>query len=153
MVKSSKVKTSKHELIRRMKQLLKKYFKDKEEIKAAYLYGSIVIGRDLKDSDVDIALLTTPYKDHIESYKARVKYHTDISRLIKKDVDLVFLQEVGELLAFQILREGKVIFERDRNMHRSFRATRLIQCLDYQFLENRMQKGMIAAMRRSVIGQ
>ncbi len=65
----------------------------------------------------------------------------------------MFLQEAGELLAFQIIKEGIIILERDKEASRSFRASRLIQCLDFQFLEKRMQSGMIAAMRREGIGK
>jgi hypothetical protein len=68
-------------------------------------------------------------------------------------VDLVFLQEVGELLAFQIMKYGRVIFEKDKEMHRGFRAVRLIQCLDFKVLERRMQTGMVAAMRARANGQ
>ncbi len=153
MDKSIEIKTSKQESMRRMKQIIVKYFEDRKEIRAAYLYGSIVTGKNVMDNDVDIALLTAPYKDSVQSQRDKVRYQVEISRLIKRDVDLVFLQEAGELLSFQILKIGQVIFERDREVHRSFRAFRLIQCLDFQFLENRMQRGMIGAMKRCVIGQ
>jgi predicted nucleotidyltransferase len=136
-----------------LKEKIIEYFQDKKGVIAVYLYGSIVTGKAAMISDVDIALLTTPYKDSVQSQMARVRYQVEISRLIRRDVDLVFLQEAGELLSFQILKRGQVIFERDREVHRSFRAFRLIQCLDFQFLENRMQRGMIGAMKRCVIGQ
>lgn len=122
------------------------------EVIAVYLYGSIVTGRDTLDSDVDIALLTMPYKDKLESSRARVCYQTEISGLIRRDVDLVFFQEAGELLSFQILSRGQVIVETDKKMHRSFRAFRLIKCLDFQFLEDRMKRGMITAMKGGIIG-
>ena len=99
------------------------------------------------NSDVDIALLTNPYKNLMESQRARVRYQTEISRLIEREVDLVFLQEAGELLSYQILSKGQVVVETDKEIHRSFRAYRLIKCLDFQFLEDRMKKGMVTAMR------
>lgn len=128
--------------------LLKGYFEERSKIKAAYLFGSFASGRNTEGSDVDIALLTEPYKERAESYRARVRYQADISRLLKRNIDLIFLQEAGELLSFEILNTGKIIFERDRDANRSFRGTRLVQCLDFKFLEEHMQKGMIAAMRR-----
>ncbi len=139
--------------MKKIKQILNRYFEDKKEITTAYLFGSVVAVKNIVDSDVDIALLTAPFKDRMESYKARIRYQTEISRLINRDVDLSFLREAGELLSFQILKNGQVIFERDRAAHRYFRAFRLIQCLDFQFLQDRMQRGMIADMRRNIIGQ
>ena len=138
----------KNELIK----ALNRYFEDRKEIRAAYLYGSIVSGKDVSGSDIDIALLTEFYKDPIKSYSKRVRFQTEISRLIKREVDLVFLQEAGELLSFQIFKGGQLIFERDKESHRTFRASRLIQCLDFQLLENKMQQGMITAMRRRSTG-
>lgn len=139
--------------MKNIEDTLRNYIEGKKDIIAAYLFGSAVTGKDVASSDVDIALLTKPYKDSMESYRSRVSLQTEIARLIGKDVDLVFLQEAGELLAFEILKTGKVIFERDKQAHRSFRALRLIQSLDFLFLEKQMQRGMIAAMKRGKIGQ
>ncbi|MFV1975694.1 MAG: nucleotidyltransferase domain-containing protein [Candidatus Scalindua sp.] len=136
----------------KLKEKIIEYFQDKKEVMAAYVYGSVVTGRDSLDSDVDIALLTVPYKDKLESQRARVCYQTEFSGLIGRDVDLVFLQEVGELLSLQILSRGQIVFEADKKTHRSFRAYRLIKCLDFQFLEDRMRRGMIAAMKGGIIG-
>ncbi len=143
----------KKESLETIKEVINKCFAEKKEIKAVYLYGSIVSGRDNVDSDVDIALLTDPYKDSMESHKAKVRYEIDLAMYISRSIDIVFLQEAGELLAFQIIKEGIIILERDKEASCSFRATRLIQCLDFQFLEKRMQSGMIAAMRREGIGK
>jgi len=131
----------------KLKDKIIEYFQDKKEVITVYLYGSIVTGKDAMNSDVDIALLTNPYKNLMESQRARVRYQTEISRLIERKVDLVFLQEAGELLSYQILSNGQVVVETDKKIHRSFRAYRLIKCLDFQFLEDRMKKGMITAMR------
>lgn len=131
----------------KLKDKIIEYFQDKKEVITVYLYGSIVTGKDAMKSDVDIALLTNPYKNLMESQRARVRYQTEISRLIEREVDLVFLQEAGELLSYQILSKGQVVVETDKETHRSFRAYRLIKCLDFQFLEDRMKKGMVTAMR------
>ena len=130
-----------------LKQTLINYFKDKKEIRAVCLYGSFISGKFHANSDVDIALLTIPFNDRMKSIAERVRYQTEISKLLKRNVDLVFLQEVGEILAFQIIKNGEVILENNKDAHRSFRAFLLIKCLDFQFLENRMQKGMLATMR------
>lgn len=134
------------------KEKIIEYFQDKKGVVAVYLYGSVVTGKFVMNSDVDIALLTTPYNNLIESQRARIRYQTEISRLIRRDVDLVFLQEAGELLSFQILSRGQVIVETDKRIHRSFRAFRLIKCLDFKFLEDQMKRGMVTAMKEDVIG-
>ncbi len=92
------------------------------------------------------------HKNLMESQRARVRYQTEISRLIEREVDLVFLREAGELLSYQILSKGQVVVETDKEIHRSFRAYRLIKCLDFQFLEDRMKRGMVTAMKEDIIG-
>ncbi len=135
-----------------IRKKLIEYFQYNKDVIAVYLYGSVVTGRAIMASDVDIALLTSPYRDLLESQRAKVCYQTEISRLIKRDVDLVFLQEAGEILSLQIISRGQVVFEADKEVHRSFRALRLIKCLDFQFLEDRMKRGMITAMKEDIIG-
>ncbi len=137
---------------KKLKEKIIEYFQNKKEVIAVYLYGSVVTGKAVMASDVDIALLTTPYRDLIENQRDRVRHQTEISGLIRRDVDLVFLQEAGELLSLQILSRGQIIFEADKETHRSFRAYRLIKCLDFQFLEDRKKRGMITAMKEGIIG-
>ena len=83
----------------------------------------------------------------VESDMARISFQTEISSLLKRVVNIVFLQEAGELLSFQVLSNGQVIFEAVEEIHRSFKAYRLIKCLDFQFMEDRMKRGMITAMK------
>ncbi len=132
---------------------LQLYFESRPEVLAAYLYGSRAAGTAGRTSDVDIAIHTHPFQTPRESFDAKLGYHREISDIIKKNPDIVFLQEAGELLAYQILKHGKLLFERDRQTHRSFIARRVIQCLDFQVLQTRMQKGMIRAMREEIHGQ
>ncbi len=84
----------------------------------------------------------------MKSFKDKILFQTELTKLIGNEVDIVFLQEVGGIISFQIFKRGQVIFERDNNFHRFFRATKIIQCLDFKFFEGMMQKGMIEAMKR-----
>ena len=132
--------------------IVAEYLKDKEEVIAAYVYGSITSEKGVKRSDLDIALLTYPFWDKEESFKKRLYYIQEIQQLVKEEVDLILLQEAGELLVYQVLKKGRVIFERDKKSHVAFKATKIIQYLDFQHIERRMQKGMMAAMRRERYG-
>jgi len=132
--------------------VLKKYCRDKKEIIAAYLFGSFAAGRATHLSDVDIALLTPFVENRMEIFNARLRYHTELTDLMKKNVDIVLLREAGEMLSYQILKSGRLVFERDRNSHRTFVAKRIIQCLDFQYYERIMQQGMINAMQREYHG-
>jgi len=126
--------------------ILKDYFYKKDEIFAAYLFGSFAAGKATPSSDLDIALLIPSTENRMESFRIRQRYHREISDLIDKNVDIVLLREAGEMLSYQILKFGDLIFERDHDSHRAFVAKRVIQCLDFQYYERIMQQGMINAI-------
>lgn len=136
-----------------VEKIVKKYFAHKKDIIAVYIYGSFASGTAGSHSDLDIALLRTSHKDRKENVEAKVRYQRELSDLLKRPVDIVFLRESGEILSYNILKNGRLVIEKDKTLHRSFTATRLIQCLDFHFLEQRMQQGMTAAMRRERHGQ
>jgi len=135
-----------------LKQAIKKYFQEREDTIAVYLYGSRAAGTDVPGSDVDIAVLSEPYKKKMDSFHARTRLQKDLSRLLRKDVDIVFLQEAGEALLFEVLRKGEIILERGERSHHIFVVSRLTQCLDFQFYQKRMQTGLIQAVRRTKLG-
>lgn len=128
--------------------ILQEYCRSRKEIIAAYLFGSFAADKATSFSDVDIALLIPPVENRMESFHARLQYQTELSDLIKNNVDIVLLIEAGEMLSYQILKFGRLVFERDRDAHRVFVAKRVIQCLDFQYYERIMQQGMVNAMRR-----
>ena len=92
------------------------------------------------------------HKNKKESLKARNLMQKDLSRLLRKDLDMVLLQEVGEGLLFEIFKKGKVVFERDAQKHHIFRSSRLMRCMDFRFYQDRMQRGMIQSIKRSAVG-
>jgi len=82
--------------------------KEHREIIAAYLFGSQAGERADESSDVDIALLLEyrgvknfPYLD----------FKVQLERTLNRDVDLVILNQAGEILKHQIRRYGKIVHE------------------------------------------
>jgi len=123
------------------------YLSTKKEIQAAYLYGSVAKGDVWNESDIDIAILTSPLKTRKETLHLRLTYIKELQDLLAKEVDVVLLRECGELLSEEIIRRGKLILEADKNAHREFLAHRIIQCVDFKFLEKKAQKGMLQAVK------
>ncbi len=137
-----------------MKDIIRKYFEGKDEVAAVYLYGSHLVGKNVPGSDVDIAVfIAEPLKKGMNSFKARTLMERDLSRLLRQDVDIVFLHEIGEVLLLEVLKKGEVVYEKDAISHHTFKASRLARCLDFRFYQERMQKGMVQAIRRETIGQ
>ncbi len=131
---------------------LKSFFETRSNIAAAYLYGSYATEKNTHKSDVDIAILMELEKTSTERFSVRNQIRSDLSRLLRKDVDLVIMNEAGETLLLEILTRGKLIFEKNRDIHRRFRAIRLTDCIDFGFYMKRMQNGMTRAMRSAKVG-
>ncbi len=103
------------------------------EIVAAYLFGSVVTGKINPMSDVDVALLLqeqTPFRRELSiafdvmSYVQKIFHREGDVKVLNRIKDLPFLHEV--------LSKGKLIYERDPGIHRSFVAETVIAYLDFK---------------------
>ena len=133
-------------------EILRAYLDNTDGVVAAYLYGSRMTGRGSLRSDLDLAILLESGDSERDRQHLRTMVQKDLSRLTKMDVDLVLMNEVGEALLFEIFTKGRLIFERDKTAHRFFRALRLTRCLDFRYYQERMQRGLVQAMRSAKIG-
>jgi predicted nucleotidyltransferase len=106
------------------------------EIQAAFLFGSQASGRVRADSDVDIAIL-------IDGTSASVDARTRLRRVIEAlaahvaadRLDVVILNDAPPALAFQVLKGGKLAFERDRTALHRFRVRTYARHSDFESTE------------------
>ena len=80
-----------------------------EEIVSAYLFGSAARRALRTESDIDISIVTTR---KIMVMK-KINWETELSNRFKKDVDLVVFGQAELLLQHQILKYGKLIYEKN----------------------------------------
>jgi hypothetical protein len=81
----------------------------RKKIAAAYLFGSAATDRERRDSDIDLAIVTTKKMPSRE----RIHLETILSDLLQRDVDLVIFGQTATLLQHQILKYGRLIYETD----------------------------------------
>jgi predicted nucleotidyltransferase len=78
----------------------------------AYLFGSQAEGKAGPLSDVDIAVLLGQQVDHEQWFQVQLDLMGELMDLFhRNDVDVVILNQATPLLAFQIVRYGKIIYE------------------------------------------
>lgn len=91
---------------------LQDIFKDYPYIASAYLFGSQVSGKTGPMSDVDIAILLKE-----DAPKGRKLIHEAdylsfrIEEVLKKEVDVVEINNQGLIFQYNILRTGKLIYD------------------------------------------
>jgi len=98
---------------------LRDYFSSQQDVIAAYLFGSRVAGKARPDSDVDTAVLISE-EDGVARFERRLRLMSEVSEVCGREADVVVLNDAPPLLQDQILRHGRLIFERDRQARVEF---------------------------------
>ncbi len=108
------------------------------EVKFAYLFGSQATGKAGPLSDLDLAVYLKPY-----THRRYLDLYAACCRALKRnDLDLVLLNRTENLILLEnIIREGKLLFERDRGARFEFEVETLHLALDFR------------EMRRQILGR
>jgi predicted nucleotidyltransferase len=85
-------------------------------VELVVLFGSVARGRARRGSDVDVAVRCDGPIDHDRLYLALA------ARLGTGALDLVDLRRAGSLLAFQVARQGRLLYERRPGVFRAFQS-------------------------------
>jgi predicted nucleotidyltransferase len=84
------------------------------DVLAAYLFGSCATGQARPESYVDVAVLLSG-TDEMERFERRLRLMGEVEEALgRRPADVVVLNDAPPLLAHQVLRHGRLIFERDR---------------------------------------
>jgi hypothetical protein len=105
---------------------LKQFFKSDDRVVFGYLFGSFASNTQNRSSDVDIALFL---KDTSLDNYLQINY--ELSKLLKKDVDLIVLNDVKNIyLLDDILTNGIIV--KDESKRIDFELKKQHDILDYK---------------------
>jgi uncharacterized protein YutE (UPF0331/DUF86 family)/predicted nucleotidyltransferase len=101
------------------------YFKKRDDVAFAYLFGSVVKGTTHLDSDVDIGVYFTPKTPALEyesksEYPSESEIWSDIEKITKHETDLVVLNRAAATIAFAVLHEGQLLCLNDSRLWTGF---------------------------------
>lgn len=112
-----------------LQRCLKRY----PEIVAAYLFGSAVSGKMTPMSDIDVALIVRDEATLDEILLLTSNIASDIQRLFHREGDVKVLNRIQRLpFLHEVLATGKLIVEREPEIHRRFIRRILTAYLDFQ---------------------
>jgi predicted nucleotidyltransferase len=128
---------------------LEQYFALLDGVVLAYLFGSHARGRAWAHSDVDVAVLLDGYPDADRCFEMRLEiigglmelFHTD-------DVDVLILNQAPPALRYAVLRDGIVLFCRDRQAMIEFRLRALNEYLDFKPILKRHARAILDKARK-----
>jgi predicted nucleotidyltransferase len=108
------------------------------QIQLAVLFGSTARGQENPQSDVDLGLLLEPY-----SPEARFQAEAELRRAAGTTVDVILLDAAPPLLAFEIARDGVLLFERSPGLWARFQARAMVSWWDWAPIARRVQREML----------
>ena len=103
---------------------LRKYFEGKENVILAFLFGSSAKGMAGKDSDIDIGVYLKDKKEEDEVWQ-------DVSRITKKEVDLVLLNDAPASLISNIIKTGIPLCVKDKKLFWDIYLTKTLEAEDF----------------------
>ena len=99
-------------------QVVQAYFRERTEIAAVYLYGSVVKGHLTPESDIDIGVLNSAASQPDPQQSADDQ--AALAAALGREVDLVSLAEASPILRYQVLKHGDRILTLDEKVVNQF---------------------------------
>lgn len=110
-------------VIRRVIEELKK---DKR-ILFAYMFGSHISGKTMKESDIDIGIYVDPRTTKKERFDIRL--HVSGLSAIDRELDVVVMNDASLLLNYNVIK-GRLLFSRDETKRVSFESVVMTRYMD-----------------------
>jgi len=104
---------------------LKEYFRGRDDIAFAFLYGSQAKGNATRLSDVDIAVYFCPQQRHPTEFESEKYYDCendiwgDLETILKKEVELLVLNRAPSIIASSAIN-GVPLAINDRGLYLDF---------------------------------
>jgi len=120
---------------------LHRVFERYGRIVLVYLFGSLARGQETSLSDVDIAVLLEELPDDLLGFTLNLI--DELSVILGDRVDLVFLNEAPPLLRHQVIKHGRVIYQRSEEERVRFEVKSEREYLDLRFLYHRYNQVLL----------
>jgi predicted nucleotidyltransferase len=128
---------------------IEQYFASLDGVQLAYLFGSHARGEAGPLSDIDIAVLLRAPCTRQEAFDLRLKIIGGLVRVLgTDDVDVIVLNEAPLALQYRVLRDGRVIYCRDRQAMIEHRARTMSYYLDFKPFLDRHEAAILDRARR-----
>lgn len=132
-----------------MKQTIIEFFDNKNEVAAVYLFGSFASGKEKPFSDIDIAILFKTTNKQDQS-RYRDQYLVELSRLLRKDIHFIILNNAGETVLKQILVKGICLLDKDPCFLSRFKAVAISKITEFSYYNDVMKRGFLRSMVKGI---
>jgi len=134
--------------------LIAKLKKD-QAIAAIFLFGSYAQGKQTRLSDIDLAILLEPDYPRENFFKKKLELLPVVTSILRTDeVDLIILNCAPLSLAYRILSQGKLLYEKEerRSPRVNFQAQVYVGYFDFQPVEKVIYQGLRQRIKEGRFG-
>jgi uncharacterized protein len=124
-----------------MEDALKAYFKNHDGVQALFIFGSRAKKREHKQSDLDIAILFDV--DAVPSLNETLELKSNLEQDLKKDVDVVILNQANPILKHQVFKYGKCLLKRNSNYLTCFQVQSLMEYDDLKQVRRPIEEKLV----------
>jgi uncharacterized protein len=114
----------------------------------SYLFGSHARGEARHDSDVDVAVCFEPGLAAAERFDLLLRLGAGLEVALRREVDVVDLDEAPLRLAGRILTERVVLTGLDRPERVRYETRVFAPSVDFEYHASRLDRELLAAMAR-----
>jgi predicted nucleotidyltransferase len=117
---------------------------------SAYLFGSVAAGHAHRESDVDVGILLDRqvYPRTADRFDAKLILIGHLRSAVRRDVDVVILNDAPPQLARRIMAPGHRVFTADVEADHAFRRTVLSRAADIEPFLRRTRRVKLQALAR-----
>lgn len=113
------------------------------EIVACYLYGSRATGKERPDSDADLAFLLDYSVSKTSFSDLKMELYGDISKVVRMELHILIMNEAGELVLGEVLREGIPLFIRDEGAVERFRLRKIPLIAEFTYYTELFRRKLV----------
>ncbi len=117
------------------------FFSKKNHIISVDLFGSYAQNQQIETSDVDIGVLFEGA--HIPSIFEQIEWREKLSEILKKDVDLICLNDASPIIGMQVYKNGKNLLLNDRQAYFNYQMRLFTDYAELKELRLPMEKTIL----------
>jgi len=129
-----------------------KYFKERPNVAAVYLYGSQARGDEKQGSDFDLAVLFSKKKKPTNSDMPQVTFIQELTKHLQRKVDVQDLKNCRVDFAHRVISEGRLLISNNEGERMEFEENILQRYFDLKPMFEEYYKSLSDIAKKGEIG-
>ena len=117
--------------------IIAKVFENRTDVEFAYLFGSVAMGTERMESDMDIAVYLNDQLFEEQMGQYRLELIDLLEETTGRKIDLVILNTASLKLVHQVLMYGKIIYVENEEKEKAFAWKKRKEYLDFKYYIDR----------------